>query len=107
MGEIIGVMRDGFMFPQNQELWIPLEDNRAELEDWGDGGNVVVVGRLADGVSLDQAELDMAAITRRIAEQYPEVNEGWTSDFSTFRERDTGPEFKAVFGAWGPRSSCC
>jgi putative ABC transport system permease protein len=37
-----------------------------------------VIGRLKDGVSIDQAQFDLAAIAEALQRQYPESNEGWT-----------------------------
>jgi hypothetical protein len=59
--EIIGVMPEGFKFPSNDEVWIPLRDDPLETSR-GAGPSVMVIGRLRDGVSRDQAELEMASI---------------------------------------------
>ncbi|MBY0496104.1 MAG: FtsX-like permease family protein [Cyanobacteria bacterium] len=39
---------------------------------------LAVIGRLADGVSLQQATSELEAIASRIAQQFPESNKGWT-----------------------------
>ncbi len=96
---IIGVMEEGFAFPVNQELWVPLRDQRAEFEARGQGDWFGVFGRLKDGTSREQAELDLALITQRLAQEYPETNEGVGATFRTFVEEDTGPELIAVFSA--------
>ncbi len=96
---VLGVMPDGFMFPADQEIWVARRDLRAELEERGDGGWYNVFGRLKDGVTRDQAELEFATITTRLAQQYPESNEGVGAVFETFVEDSAGDDLIAVFGA--------
>ena len=96
---ILGVMPEGFMFPSDQLLWVASRDSRAEEPDRGRANTFNVFGRLRDGVSLDQAAVEMATIAQRLADAYPASNEGVTTRFRTFVEDDTGPELVAVFGA--------
>jgi len=96
---ILGVMEDGFRFPQDQELWIVRRDERAQNPRRGSGPATAVFGRLEDGVTLERAKLEFTMITDRLAREFPESNEGVGADFITFTEQDTGPELLAVFGA--------
>jgi predicted permease len=96
---IIGVMPEGFRFPQEQDLWVPLGDRRSRLEKRGDGTTLRVIGRLKDGVTVEQATLEFELITQRLAEEYPESNEGVGALFTTMVEQDTGPELVALFSA--------
>ncbi len=96
---ILGVMAKGFQFPQNQDLWVAARDNRATNTDRTRSPQFQVFGRLKDGVSKDQAALEMARIADRLAKAYPESNKGFTTRFRSFVEDDTGPELVAVFGA--------
>jgi predicted permease len=52
---VIGVMPDGFKFPINHSLWLPLDARRA-------GGTFRAFGRLREGVTLEQAEREMLAL---------------------------------------------
>ncbi|HEX5724340.1 MAG TPA: ABC transporter permease [Longimicrobiaceae bacterium] len=72
--EVIGVMPEGFEFPISQDLWVPLREELPERR--GEGVTLEVFGRLRDGVSLDQAQVQMGSIARRLAAEYPESNEG-------------------------------
>ena len=47
---IIGVMPEGFRFPELHDLWLPLNVNPGELER-GEGPQFQVIGRLIDGFS--------------------------------------------------------
>lgn len=57
---VVGVMPDGFSFPSNESLWLPLR-----LESAGGVASrtrVQVVGRLADGVSAEQAQAELSSL---------------------------------------------
>jgi putative ABC transport system permease protein len=96
---ILGVMAEGFRFPQDEELWVAQRDNRAANPDRSRSPGFQVLGRLKDGVSQSQAEREMAQIAQRLAQEYPESNKGVTTKFIGFVANDTGPELVAVFGA--------
>ena len=67
-------MPEGFRFPFQHDVWLPLRIDPVQAQR---GENrVQVVGRLREGVSLEQAEVQMGEIARRVAEEYPETNEG-------------------------------
>ncbi len=95
---ILGVMPKGFRFPREQELWVVRRDQRTQNPTRGTGPSMRVFGRLKDGVTVEQAQLEFAMIAQRLAQEYPESNEGVGTVFVTFVENDTGPELKAVFG---------
>jgi putative ABC transport system permease protein len=96
---ILGVMPKGFQFPRDQELWVAQRDTRALNPDRRRGAQYDVVGRLAEGVSMDHAEREMSVIAGRLAREYPASNAGITTRFRSFVDRYTGPELRAVFGA--------
>lgn len=96
---ILGVLAEGFRFPAEQELWVAQRDSRADSPDRRRSPQFQVFGRLKDGVSRDQAELELSLIAQRLAQAYPESNQGVTTRFRTFVEDDTGPQLVAVFGA--------
>ena len=78
-------MPEGFHFPIFEDVWLPLNIDPVQAER---GANrVQVVGRLREGVSLEQADVQMEGIARRIAEEYSETNEGvgvWTQSYEDF-----------------------
>lgn len=96
---ILGVMPAGFLFPENQQLWVALRDNRAALTERGQGPSLNVIARYRDGVSRERAAQEMAAIAGRIAEAYPETNAGIATRLQTITQRNTNSELRAVFGA--------
>jgi len=72
---IIGVMPAGFNFPlPNTDLWLPRFLDNA---DYGRAaGMLQIVGRLADGVSVESATTEMNEIAARLELAFPEENEG-------------------------------
>ena len=74
---LIGVLPEGFRFPVAEDAWMPLVPETAEHERGDEEGRTLeVFGRLADGVTVDGAAAELQTIAGRLAEQYPETNEG-------------------------------
>jgi putative ABC transport system permease protein len=65
------------------ELIVPLAPdparNRADHR-------LAVIGRLKAGITLDQAQADLAAVAATLQRQYPESNQGWTVRTRSFYE---------------------
>ncbi len=67
--QVVGVLPDALAFPAGVEIWAPLE-----LQSPGPvrtAHNYRVVGRLAAGVSLEQAGLELDTITKAIVSDEP------------------------------------
>ena len=86
---VIGVM--GFDYQERCcELWVPLTADpatadRGQRSAW-------VVGRLADGVTIEQAQEDLSRIARRLEEDYPSTNVGWGVTVVPVAEEILSPE---------------
>ncbi|MCI0537421.1 MAG: FtsX-like permease family protein, partial [Verrucomicrobiales bacterium] len=75
---IVGVMPRYFRFPSAEtELWVPMAFAADELANRG-GHTLNVIGRLKPKVSVARAESDMKIIAKRLEQEYPESNKGWT-----------------------------
>jgi putative ABC transport system permease protein len=85
---IVGVMGRGFQFPERSDLWV-LGRNRgavptslisqAPKNDWvheRDAHFIRVIGRLKPGVTLSQAQSDIAGIANRLEQEFPQTNGG-------------------------------
>jgi len=72
---IVGVMPQGFAFPVNEELWVPLY-SEFPVRPRGDPRaiNPAVIGTLKPGVSLDQASAEFDGFAKRFAAAYPKTN---------------------------------
>ena len=77
---IIGIMPEGFSFPQRTELWKPLwfPADQYDQQRRGNRG-VEVIGRLKQGVSLAAAQSEMDHLAAQLTQQYPRNYEsrGW------------------------------
>lgn len=89
--EVIGVMPDGFAYPQNDQLWLPLQQDPL-VGVRGEGLFVSVVGKLKPGVSHAQAAADVTTIMQRLGAEYPETNKGYSAIVLDFVEDALGPE---------------
>ena len=80
--EIIGVLEPARMFGGTLDFWLPLRissDVRAARQFW-------VLGRLRDGVSLAEAQSEMASIASTLADEHPESNRGWSVRLTPIHE---------------------
>lgn len=73
-GTLVGVMPEDFAFPVSDNLWIPLRVNVADY-DRGQGPAIMVFGRLADGVTIDEAQAELTTLGRRAAADFPATHE--------------------------------
>ncbi len=70
---VVGVLPEGFEFPQDAALWIPADlqgENPSRTSH-----NFNAVGRLRDGVSVEQASGDISTIARRIHDSASDKND--------------------------------
>lgn len=67
---VVGVMPKGFLFPMQQQLWVPLRETY--VHDPAEGLPVWVFGRLADGVTPEQANAEVLVAGRRMADAFPD-----------------------------------
>ncbi|HWH51964.1 MAG TPA: ABC transporter permease [Gemmatimonadaceae bacterium] len=88
---LIGVMPDGFAFPNNDKIWVPLQTDPLATPR-GQGQYLQVVGKLKPGVSLDQATVDLSTIAKRLAAAYPEADSGFTARVNPFVDSYIGPQ---------------
>jgi putative ABC transport system permease protein len=94
---VIGVMPEGFKFPQNADLWQPLI-TIADLETQKrNARGFAAFGHLTPGVSHDQARAEMLAIGQRLASDYPDTNQNIQPKVQTFNEQMNGGPIRAIF----------
>jgi predicted permease len=93
--EIVGVMPQGFLFPNRDDLWLPMQFDPLAVprgEGVFTGQHVQAVGMLREGVTLDEANAELATISRRLAAEHPGANGGFTITGNGFVEAAIGPE---------------
>jgi predicted permease len=81
---VIGVMPADFFFFQNVELWLPLQPGGPwtgvrRFHNW------TLIGRLADGVTLEQAQAQVDVVSAQLQEAYPDSNTDKGLDVSSLQ----------------------
>jgi predicted permease len=92
---IVGVMPERFLFPVRDALWVPLRPDPLGLPR-GTGDTLEVFGPLKPGASLEQARVEMAAITRALEHEHPAVNAGLGSVVKRYNEEFIGERAVAL-----------
>ena len=70
--EIVGVLRPGFQMPRDAEVWGPLVFAASDLTPGSRGNHgLQAIARIKQGLTIEQARADMAAVSRRIVQQNP------------------------------------
>ena len=71
---VVGIMPEGFGFPIAHQMWMAPGPDQVAYEP-GSGPPVLVLGRLAEGASLEAARAELATYGRRMAEDHPLTHE--------------------------------
>ncbi|HIE92966.1 MAG TPA: FtsX-like permease family protein [Acidobacteria bacterium] len=78
-------------------MWVPRAQLPPEsLTGRRDSRNLQVIGRLADGVSVDQAWVELTSLGRRLSQAYAATNENLTPNLVPFAEGANGPQLKLI-----------
>jgi putative ABC transport system permease protein len=88
--EVVGVMPVGFDYPAGTDVWFPLQRDAGYARGRANN-NFAALGRLREGVSIEQAQAQMDVVARNIAESYPEVKAGIGVALVPLHERFFGP----------------
>jgi putative ABC transport system permease protein len=95
VGVIVGVMPEGFLFPEAQEVWVPMRQDPLAVPR-GQSCCVQTFGKLREGVSLEAALSEFDGITASLAAEFPETNEGVGAMITPFTERYLGQEERST-----------
>ncbi|HEV2846243.1 MAG TPA: ABC transporter permease, partial [Thermoanaerobaculia bacterium] len=94
-GTIIGVMPEGFAFPENTEVWTNMRLDPLRIER-GEGETLEVMGRLRDGSTVAAAQAEIEGITKAIAKEYPKTHEGRGAVVKPWMEEALGDEIPTM-----------
>jgi putative ABC transport system permease protein len=101
---VVGIMPEGFEFPAGEpevELWLPLTlSEQAELDRAHRMYNAV--GRLADGVTREQALGELDTLAAQMSVEFPQTNDGWQTTLVPAKEQlvgDISATLWVLFGA--------
>ena len=88
---IIGVMPTGFDSPRdNTEAWVPVRVANPIAANFRGAHFLRTYGRLASGVSIEQARSEMQVIDKNLATQYPADNKNRSTVLIPLHERIVG-----------------
>src|SRR5262249_19400059 len=92
------IMPPDMKFPNNADVWVPLSQLPPELRDSKRGvRSFAAFGRLAPGVTIQQARSEIQTIGARLARDFPDTNKDIKPSVITFNERVTGPQIRLIF----------
>ena len=100
---IVGVMPPQLTFSIGANLWIPLVPTPAQSADRGDNA-YFVIGRLAPGSTIAQAQAELNTIAARLARAFPRADKGLglrVQSMKSDRVRDASTPLLILFGAVG------
>ena len=70
---VIGVMNEGFAYPMNESVWVPVKV--AANQKAGQGGwQVSIAARLKPAVTQDMAQKELLTYSKELTDKYPESN---------------------------------
>ncbi len=95
---VVGVMPEGFRYPGSEDVWVPLALDLARVRR-GEGQGLLVAGRLAPGVTLDEARAELSTIARHLADEYPSTSGTRTFTVKPYIEqflRSDAPRFSYI-----------
>ena len=92
---IVGVMPEGFKFPNNEDLWMAaVPDAQLELRD---NRRFTLVGILKEGNSIAEAQADLGVVAQRLQQQFPDTHKDHGVRVRTFHEQMNGGQIRLVF----------
>jgi len=80
---IIGVMPQGYFFPRNSEIWMPMRQDATKLER-GRAGNIAGLVHRDKDVSDESISAQMDLVMKRLEKKYPKTNNGIGAYATTF-----------------------
>jgi len=87
--EVVGVMPEGFAFRNDVDMWFPMRRGGG-MESGRGNNNFFMIGRLADGVGIDEAQAQIDVLAAAIAAEYPDFKTGWGARLTPLHERFVG-----------------
>lgn len=92
---VIGVMPEGFKFPNNEDLWMAAVPG-ADAEKRSDR-RYRAIGILKEGSSIAEARADLSVVAKRLEKEYPDSNKDHGVLVQTFHEAMNGGQIRLVF----------
>ncbi|MBI2514301.1 MAG: ABC transporter permease [Opitutae bacterium] len=93
---VIGVAAEGFRFPEEAGAFTPVRD--LYLKDKRDDRGLTIFGRLKPGVTVQQANAEVAAFGAQFVKDHADTNRGISFGATVLFERFSGDEDRQLFG---------
>jgi putative ABC transport system permease protein len=97
--EVVGIAPPGFQFPEGAQAWVPLV-LPAPGEARRDQHYFSVLGRLADGQSVEQAKAALGVIAKRLEAEHPQTNTGRGIEVMSFNLGFGDPVLPQILAIW-------
>jgi putative ABC transport system permease protein len=94
---IIGVVPEGFQFPFNTDVWMPLNQINGLLEQKRNSRSLQTFGHLGRGVTREQAQSELLNISQRLESENPGTNKDIQARVQTFNEQQNGGPIRTMF----------
>ena len=92
---IVGVMPERFAMPDARVLlWIPWD---LSVDRPRDQHYLIAIGRMKNGVSIAEAEEDLAGVARELGREYPASNAGWSVRLSSLHTETVGDTARVLW----------
>jgi putative ABC transport system permease protein len=102
---IVGVLPENFRAPDKTDVLLPIgvwaTTHSEGVTERGERGDMVVIGRLAPGVTVGQARSEMSGITARMAKEYPGSNDKFGVALQPIRDVFVGDMRTAILVLFG------
>jgi predicted permease len=94
---IIGVLPEGFEFPFNTDVWMPLHQITNLEEQKRNSRSLLTFAHLKPGVTRAQAQSELINISRALESANPDTNKNIQARIQTFNEQQNGGPIRTVF----------
>jgi putative ABC transport system permease protein len=82
---VVGILPPDFHFPRwKADLYVPMPLERGEARQ--EGRYLSTIARLKPGVSLAQAQQDLAAVAKQLSHEWPDMDKDWSTATVPFLE---------------------
>jgi putative ABC transport system permease protein len=99
--EVVGVMSAWYLIPGLADMWTPIDASTKALGPRG-SHHLRVMGRIKNGMTLEQARADLKLVSGRLEKQYPDNNSKVSAVVVPLREQINGStrtQLWVMFGA--------
>lgn len=91
---VVGVMQPMFKFPQASDVWVPMAPLDAAMPR--EQRQVAIIGRLKSDITVEQANLELATVSKRVNAQYGVTNSEYVGYAVPLREEFAEDEITLI-----------